>query len=290
MRAELFQIVLVLLLLAHKLLMERLAKMVQALRQTVADPLNMLLLLLVMVSERLILLLVNLPGLARLFGKLLMLSRQLAEARRHLLKGSLGGSLVLARLFQHVLHQLRQALVVFHDLQLLSRDACQVELAYFAGDGSSWVNDGPNIADVAHANQACAWGNADRLFFDGEPARGDPPPRHRLTGSRDPGGLGQTDPGIVGASQFLYISDQVVFACLLLHLACVLGSCAHLLPPVRVEPAQPRSVRLASHLQYIVDGTKSQYRQWTHSYIFLPILTVSTVNFDTSCKQYDRLS
>ncbi len=190
MRAELFQIVLVLLLLAHKLLMERLAKMVQALRQTVADPLNMLLLLLVMVSERLILLLVNLPGLARLFGKLLMLSRQLAEARRHLLKDSLGGSLVLARLFQHILYQLRQALVVFHDLQLLSRNACQVELAYFAGDRRGWINDGPNSGDVAHADQAGAWGNADRLFFDLEPSRGDPPPRHRLTGSGDPGSIG----------------------------------------------------------------------------------------------------
>ena len=109
--------------------------------------------------------------------------------------------------------------MVFHALQLLSRDACQIELAYFAGDGSGRVNGGPNNGDVAHADQACAWGDADGFFFDLEPSRGDPPPRHRLTGSSDPGGIGQTDPGIFGSSQLLYILDEVVFAGLLLCLA-----------------------------------------------------------------------
>jgi len=135
------------------------------------------------------------------------------------------GRLVLLRYIQHILHQFRQALMVFHDLQLLSRDACQVELAYFVGDGGGRVKDGPNSGDIAHAYQARAWGNADRLFFNREPSRGDPPPRHRLTGSRDPGRIGQTDPGIFGAGQLLDMPDQVIFT---LHLVIRDGVHIHL--------------------------------------------------------------
>src|SRR6266567_4475050 len=133
---------------------------------------------------------------AELFQIVLQFFRQLTNPRCHLLKGSVGRSLVLARLLQHILHQLRQALVVFHDLQLLSRDACQIELAYFAGDRRRWINNRPNSGDIAHTDQAGTWGNADGFFFDREPSRGDPPARHRLTGSGDPGSIGQADPGI----------------------------------------------------------------------------------------------
>ncbi len=178
MRAELFQIVLVLSLLFRK---------------PVVTLLNLMRLVTYLLGQREALLSLQVQGVLQFF-------RQLTNPRCHLLKGSVGRSLVLARLLQHILHQLRQALVVFHDLQLLSRDACQIELAYFAGDRRRWINNRPNSGDIAHTDQAGAWGNADGFFFDREPSRGDPPARHRLTGSGDPGSIGQTDPGIFRAS------------------------------------------------------------------------------------------
>src|SRR5574340_1529559 len=107
-----------------------------------------------LLGQRFALLLLQVQGVSQFL-------RSLFSLRRHLKKGSVSGGLELLRRFQHFLHELRQALMLFHDLQLLPWNAWEIQLAYFTSDRSGRVNNRPDFGNIGEADQTRAWGNAD---------------------------------------------------------------------------------------------------------------------------------
>ncbi len=174
-----------------QLLTNRLVNIAQVLRQCLSDLLDKLLLLLVAMGKLLILLLVNLPGLARLFGELLLRSCQIAELPVQVCK--LSRYLLLER--SHLLEQ----------LLLLLRDAGEIQHAPVSRDPGVRVKNRGQCCQVGETNLAGLLVNPHAHRVDRQHPLGDPGSDGVLLPPCDPAGVGHRYPAITRAGEFGHV-------------------------------------------------------------------------------------
>jgi len=110
--------------------------------------------------------------------------------------------------FLYCLHQFHQLPVVLLNLRLLPRNAEEVEPVNVVGNGGGRIYNGSDAGDVAGSHEARALVDPDRLLSHWKASACDPAACHRLTRSRDTGGISEGHPVIVFVGQLLDEADR----------------------------------------------------------------------------------
>src|SRR5260370_857034 len=161
------------------------------LHQHVLDLLDTLLLLIVAADQRLVVLLGNMPGPARLFGELLLLTCQVAEL-----------PVQVCKLPRHILLERGH---LFRELLLLLRDAGEIQRTPVGRDPGVRVKNRGQCCQVGEAHLSRLFVNAHTHGIDRQHPLGDPGPHRRYLAARDPASIGDRDPAITWASEFGHV-------------------------------------------------------------------------------------